>query len=322
MPTVNAIASQFQRVAEVSTKFFGSNFKAANNSLLVQPEYSSISNLLKSQFGGQPALTNLIENYSDDRESFNETLRENIESLRESSSRVKESVKTETEEPVADVDADNDNNTGSALSTLGEFAVGNIPPQQRNLALRPQEAPRPEPPEKADELQNFAQEYLTAENDENKIGAIVENSDEDTRVSEVRDLVRNFNNAMSYLNENRGVSNRMAALADNFSNNNRLNESLSEIGISVSAQGFLALNETIFNHAINNNSDEVNSIISEGLTDQLDKNINLANYQGDKLFTSILDFSGQRTQDDTESLYGNNAAYARENTPRFMAMLT
>ena len=98
---------------------------------------------------------------------------------------------------------------------------------------------------------------------------------------------------------------------------------MNEVGISVNAQGFLTLNEGIFNHALNNNSESVNSIIgSDGLAGQLDKNINLANYQSDKLFTSITDYANNQRQDDAESLYGNNAAYAKENSPRIFAMLT
>ena len=135
--------------------------------------------------------------------------------------------------------------------------------------------------------------------------------------------MRDFNATKSYLDENRGVSSRMAALADNFGNNPDLNQSLSGIGISVNAQGFLSLNETIFNSALNNDSENVNSVLgSEGLAGQLDRNIDLANYQGDRLFTSIMDFANQRQQDETESLYGNNAAYAQENTPRIFAMFT
>lgn len=320
MPSVSSIVSQANMVAGLSTKLFGANTAAANNSLLIQPANNTFANFLKSDFGGQPALTNMIENYSNNRESFQETLKENMSSLKEASDKVKASSENQTEKPTT-TDNDSDKNTGAALSTLGEFANGNIPPQERNIALatKPKTNPKPEPPEKENNLQKFANEYLTAEKsaEETTTG-----TNEDTRVTDVKNLVRDFNSTMSYLNENRGMSNKMAALADNFGNN-KLNDSLNEIGISVNSQGFLSLNESAFNSALSNNSEGVNSALgSDGLAGQLDKNINLANYQSDKLFTSILDYANNQRQDDAESLYGNNAAYAKENTPRIFAMLT
>jgi hypothetical protein len=318
MPSVNSIVGQANMVAGLSTKLFGSNIAAANNSLLIKPANNTFANFLKSEFGGQPALTNLIQNYSDKRESFQETLKENMASLKESSDKVKATSETETETPKI-ADTDNDNNTGATLSTLGEFANGNIPPQEKNIALavKPKTAPKPEPPEKQN-LQKFANEYLTAEKSLEKTA----DSNEDSRVTDVKNLVRDFNSTMSYLNENRGMSNKMAALADKFGNNN-LKDSLNEIGISVNSQGLLSLNETAFTSALNKNSESVSSVLgNEGLAGQLDKNINLANNQSERLFTSIIDYANNKRQDDAESLYGNNASYAKENSPRIFAMFT
>jgi flagellar hook-associated protein 2 len=327
MPSVNSIVSQANMVAQMSTKYFGSNIQAANNSVLVEPGYKSFFNFLKSEFGGQPALTNLIENYTANRKSFKDEMQENLNSLKESTDKVKESAKAEEVSKPAKteeiVDTDNDHNTGSTLSTLGEFAVGNIPPEQRNAPPKPNKSTQPEPPEPVNSLQDFANVYLTADKIRSDILENISNTNGNSRISEIQNLVHDFNSAIAYLYENRGVSNLMGALADKFGNNQNLSASLSSIGISVNAQGFLSVNEAIFNSALNNDSESVNNILgSEGLAGQLDKNINLANYQGDKLFTSILDFATQNSQDDSESLYGNNANYAKENTPRIFAMLT
>lgn len=322
MPTVGSVVSQASQVVGLSSKLFGGNRALANSSMMLQPALNTFTNFLKSDFGGQPALTTLVENYSSNREIFQEAMKENMDSLKESSDQVKAS--SETEDKSAEVsDTDSDQNTGAALSTLGQFANGNIPPAERNLALstavKPKAESRPQPPEQQNNLQKFANEYLKAEKPAEE--PVVSN--EDSRVTEVKNLVQNFNSTKSYLEENRGMSSRMAALADNFGGNEKLNNSLNEIGISVNAQGFLSLNETTFNSALNTNSDGVNSALgSEGLAGQLDKNINLANYQGDKLFTSITDFANNQRQDEAESLYGNNANYAKENSPRIFAMLT
>ena len=320
MPSVNSVVGQANMVAGLSVKLFGSNREAANNSLLIQAPQSTFANFLKSDFGGQPALTNLIENYSNNRESFSESFKENMSSLKDASDKVKASSETKTEKPQI-ADTDNDKNTGANLSTLGGFANGNIPPAERNLvlALKPKVNPKTEPPDKKDTLQNFANAYLTAEKTNEETTA----TDEDSRVTDVKNLVRDFNSTMSYLNENRGMSNLMSALADKFGNNVKLSESLNDVGISVNAQGFLKLNESIFNSALNNNPGEVNYVLgSEGLAGQLERNIDLANSQQDRLFTTILDYANQQRQDDAENLYGNNANYAQENTPRIFAMLT
>ena len=323
MPTVGSVVSQASQVVGLSSKLFGGNRALANSSMMLQPALNTFANFLKSDFGGQPAITNLVENYNNNRETFSETMRENMETLQEASDKVKASSQNEGENATPEVvDVDSDNNTGAALSTLGEFANGNIPPAERNIALavKPKVAPRPEPTESNNNLQKFANEYLTAEKSFTKTAP---NPSEDSRVTDVRNLVQNFNSTKSYLDENRSVSSRMAALADNFGGNEKLNNSLNEIGISVNSQGFLALNESAFTSALNNNSEGVSSALgSNGLAGQLDRNINLANYQGDKLFTSITDFANNQRQDDAESLYGNNANYAQENSPRIFAMLT
>ena len=316
MPTVSSVVNQASMIASLSPKFFGSNRAAANQSIIVGGGYNGFFNFLTSEFGGQPAITNLVENYQNNKETFDETFQENLDNLKESSEKVKETADTEEV-----VDVDNDQNTGSTLSTLGEFAAGNIPPELRNLAnipLQPQNNSRPQPPPPPQNaLQNFAENYLTAENANNT----AQTSNENSRLNDVRNLVRDFNATKSYLDENRGVSNRMAALADNFNNNN-LNNSLNQIGISVNSQGFLSLNESTFSNALNNNSEVVNSTLgSGGLAGQLDRNIGLANFQRDRLFTSILSYANS-PQNESESLYSNRANYATENTPRLFAMLT
>lgn len=326
MPTVSSVVNQAGAVYGLSTKLFGGNRALANSSMFIRGAENTFGNFMKSDFGGQPALTTLVENYSDNREEFNKNLKENMDSLKESADKVKATAETssDTESETAEVsDSVSEKSTGSTLSTLRGFAAGNIPPELRNLAnipLQPKATPENIADDKKSSLQNFAERYLTSDNPKVEN---VQNPNEDSRVTSVRNLVRDFNSTMSYLNENRGMSSRIATLADNFTQNDKLNQSLNEIGISVNAQGFLALNESIFNAALNSDSGGVNSILgSDGLAGQLDRNINLANAQGDKLFTSILDFANRNNQNDSESLYGNNANYSRENTPRIFAMLT
>ena len=331
MPTISSVVNQASSVAHLGTQLFHGNRAAANQSVLVGGGYNGFFNFLTSEFGGQPALTNLVQNYSNNRETFNETFRENLETLQESSDRVKETTNAEISSGSAEIaDVDSDQNTGAALSTLGEFAAGNIPPELRNISnipVNPQENSRPEfpppPPKTTNALKVFAQTYLTSDKIQTDVVDNINNINGNTRVSAIQNLVHDFNSAISYLYENRSVSDRMSALLDKFGNNQSLSNSLNSIGISSDAHGFLSLNENIFNSALENDSEGVNSILgSEGLAGQLDRNIDLANFQGDRLFTSILNYANNGSQNESESLYSSNANYATENTPRLFTMFT
>lgn len=347
MPTLTTMMQNSAMLSNVSARYLTPpNFyppednPQLNKTILAGQPFNTMNQLLKNDFGAQPSLSTLLENYNDSKGRFGLELKDNLDSLKDASDRLqdlRDAQAAEREENATGVfeelaiDNDSDENTGSALSNLKGFAEGEIPPELKNLANIPiagqtekNSNAAPELPERQqNNLQDFAAEYLTAENPNktpNNFGTLPE---EDSRISGVRNLVQNYNNAVNYLNENRGISNLMSALADKFGNNQTLNQSLNEIGISIDAQGFLALNENIFNQALNEDADEVETILgSEGLAGELEKNINLANYQGDKLFTSIIDFANQNKQDDAESLYGNRANYARENSPRFVAMFS
>lgn len=353
MPTIDALVKNSALLSDVSMKYLTPpNFTPplpnahVDKSILAGEPFNTMDSFLKDDlFGAEPTLSKLIDNYTENKDNFKLALKENLDSLKDSSDRLqdlKDAKEAEREENATGVfeelaieDEDNDENTGSALSTLNGFANGEIPPEPKNLANIPiagEDENKNSPPPEEDEdtvkptmtLKDFAEKYLTPEAVEQKISEISHNTNETSRADEVKDLVRSFNSVLTNLNENRGVSNLMSALADKFGNSVKMNESkLNEIGISVTSEGFLALNESIFNSALEKDEDDVNSILgNEGLAGRLEKDINLANSQSDRLFTSVLDYLSQRNQDDAESLYGNNANYAKENMPRFVAMWT
>ncbi len=345
MPTINSIVRQANMAAEFSVKFFGTNFQAANNSMLFRSSAETMGALFRSEFGGQPALNNLIENYREQRQNFNQGLRENLDSLRDSAEKLRESTKNDTDSDTTTTttNATNNNNTGSTLSTLGEFARGNVPPQDRNIATAAtnnnERRTAPENPTNtraenvppSNDLTTFANEYLTADETEEaddvlEIDAVARDDNADNRLNNVRNLVRDYNATVNYLNQNRGLSSRVSALANNFGNR-ALTESLNSIGISVNRNGELSVNEEVLSRALNNDAEGVNQILgSEGLTGRLERDVNLANAQQDRLFPNVADYAGNRREDYAENLYTtrtiNTAAYAWENTARLLAMLT
>lgn len=326
MPTINTIANQARMVTDLSTRVFGLDFNAARNSALVGGTFDTLGNAVRSEFGGQPALNNLIESYQERREAFQEQLRENVDSLRDSADRLRETTQADTDTETATAIE----NSGTTLSTLGEFARGNIPPQENNFVNTARTAERAQRTE-TNNLNDFARNYLTAETtaeteDVEEIAAVAADTNEDARLNSVLNLVRDYNSTVNYLNENRGVSNRMGALANNVRNNAALNESLRNIGISVAQTGELTINETLLNLALNNDSEGVNEALgSEGLAGRLERDIDRANAQGERLFPNIVDFARERQEDTAESLYTantrNTAAYAWENTGRLLSTM-
>ena len=352
MPTLDSIVKNSALLSDVSMKYLTPPTftppepnSHVTRSILAGEPFNTMDTFLKDElFGAEPTLSKLIDNYTENKDNFKLALKENLDSLKNSSDRLqdlKDAKEAERQEEATGVfeelaiKDDDDENTGSALSTLNGFANGEIPPEEKNLANIPiagEDEDKPSPPPQEDEetskpmmtLKDFAEKYLTPEAVGQKINEISHNTNATSRADEVKDLVRSFNSVLTNLNENRGVSGLMSALADKFGNSVKMNESkLNEIGISVTSEGFLALNESIFNSALEKDSEDVDSVLgNEGLAGQLDKNINLANSQSDRLFTSVLDYLSQRYQDDAESLYGNNANYAKENMPRFVAMWT
>ena len=127
---------------------------------------------------------------------------------------------------------------------------------------------------------------------------------EDDKISAVKNFVRDFNSTLSYLNENRSMSNRISALAETFNGTEELSASLKEIGITVTSSGRLSVNEEILEHAIERNPEAVTSLLGDGgLAGQLDRVLNLANYQGENLFPTINEYAGEEEFESWEYLY-------------------
>ena len=193
--------------------------------------------------------------------------------------------------------------------------------------------------------ERFAQEYLVSEDQARTTQArttereVMQNLDEtrdenaNAALSNVRNLVNRFNDAVTYFNENRGVSDRMSALAGSFGRTETFAEPLNAVGITVNDNGRLTVNETRLADALNENSANVNALLGRnGLAGRLDRNIELATSQRDNLFPSVTDYvnnvdnTNNRRNELTESLYAaqlnQTAALARENPSNFVNMFT
>mgnify|MGYP006872985818 CR=1 FL=1 len=321
MPTVNSMVQRNNLLTDVSHRYFKLDMDASDKSVLVGAPVRTNADFLKSDFSGQPALTNLVENYSADKEDFQTKIQDKLDSLQESSDKLKDSVQEDEETSTVSEDSSSTSaetvssegkETGSTLSTLGNFAKNNVPPRAKILAFQPVQKKDNSDAEKTEKIEKLAAEKSSeknlnsTKNSQNNISVFAENylvadkaeddsqnilsqqpktSDENI-LGRVQNFVQHYNSVLNYLNEHREMSDRVSALAANFSTNSGLQDALSSIGISVGSAGELSVDGAKLLGALKNDSDLVTALLgSEGLTGKLDRNLNLANYQNqsDKL---------------------------------------
>lgn len=308
MPTVSSIIRQGDMVAQLSHKLFKLDMAAANDSVLVGAPLKTEANFLQSEYGGQPGLTTIVENYTAEKSNFGADLKDAISNLQKSADNLKNSVESETAEEVPVEESE----TTSNLSTLGEFAKNNVPPHeksnfgqadlraQNNSAARQQQ----EQPQRVqrDYVREFAENYLVAEKDDNE-QEDVQTENQDSRLNAVQNFVRDYNNAAQYLSDK------------SLSQNEELKNSLNKIGISVNSSGELSVDTETLTNALENDSENVGAVLgSDGLAGQIGRETQRVDRQGENLFPSIVDYANQKNSDRSESLYSAKnmatAAYA------------
>lgn len=332
MPTVSSITRQSDMVAQLSHKLFRLDMAAANDSILVGAPIKIGADFLKSEFGGQPGLTTMVENYKTDKSNFGADLKDAISTLQKSADNLKNSVQSEpaeevSAEEVATSSTSNSNaNSNANLATLGEFAKNNVPPHeksnfgqadlraQNNSAARQQQE-QAQRISQRDYMKEFAENYLVAEKNQNVSEQEDVQTDQDERLNAVQNFVRDYNNAAQYLNEN------------SLNKNEELKNSLSEIGISVNSSGELSVDTKTLADALQNDSENVGKVLgSDGLAGQIDRETQRLNRQGENLFPSIVDYAGQKNSDRAESLYSAKnmmtAAYANFNAGNLLNRFT
>lgn len=446
MPTVNAIAQQKALTGDVSSRIFRTNIEAATQSVLVRGPMETANDMIGSNFGLRSNISEMLGNYTQERESFDSEFNRTMSSLRESADRLSESVQSNAEEQAAVRDRaqqterdrqesarrfadearerldENEHDRRERAEQLAEITRERMQnsaqaqndqmerladdtrerlqqtaqPQQTAQAQREQpqtvetarenqqvpqtqqtvtqrqqvaapqtqqtdanvsgeelrerierdeqslrgrteqlaDATRQRAQTQRERTEQFARDYLVAEDDERttqrEVARNLDNTrDENTNaaLSNVRNLVDRFNDAVTYFNENRSMSDRMNALAGNFRDNENFANSLNAVGITVGDNGRLTVNETRLADALNENSNNVNEVLGRnGLAGRLDRNVELANSQRENLFPTVTDYVNDRRDESTESLYAaqlnQTAALARPTISNFVNMFT
>lgn len=300
MPTVSSMTRQSDMVAQLSHKLFKLDMAAANDSVLVGASIKVGANFLQSEFGGQPGLTTIVENYTAEKSNFGADLKSAISNLQKSADNLKNSVQSESVESVPAKETETNTDTGSNVSSAKVTEKNTVSVQEKNnssqtdLKTQNNSAVRQQHEKvQHDYFKEFAENYLVADKNQNSSeNEETQTDNQDEKLNAVQNFVKDYNNATKYLTEN------------SLSKNEDLKNSLNKIGISVSSSGELSLDKETLTNAIQNDSENVESILgSNGLAGQLDKDVERVNRQGENLFPSIVDYANQKNSNRSESLY-------------------
>ena len=297
MPTINSVIKQNEMLGQLTRNNFRSDIKAADDSILVGQPMRASADFLKSDFGGQPALSEMVENYTAERDNFQNDFRNALDNLQKSSDELKNSVQsedTETEEVTADDE---------------KITAANNEQPAREISIQRNEPKKIE----RDNIQSFAQNYLQRDNKPEKPEETQHIGEEQANeLSAVQNLVRDYNIAVDYLDER------------SLSRDSGLIESLGSIGISVSDSGELSVDEKTLLDTLQNDYSKVGNVMNS-LASQLDREMSRANQQSENLFPTIADYANNQETDRAESfLYAarnlNTADYTGMRNNQFLAM--
>ena len=141
MPTVDSIARQRDLTADVSSKFFGTDFQAAKNSMLIKGPMETVADLVSSNFGLRSNISEMLGTYAEEKEAFNEQFDKTLASLKESADKLKESVKAEADNNAA-ISKQLRENEQARREVAKSFADDAIRDIQRNAQTRQRDAER------------------------------------------------------------------------------------------------------------------------------------------------------------------------------------
>ncbi len=276
MPTIDTTVRQSEMIMQVANKYFGSDWDAYKKSSLIEDALETNGNFIEYNFGN---LTNTLENYREEKDSFDEEFDDKISSLKKSSDDLKKlgkegEVAEENKAAASTVQNTKPDRGAGTLSQLTQFLTAEGPPP-------PVEAP-------------------------GEVDYTPEDVPEDVRqsLSTIKSFVRDYNSTVSYLNDKRDVSNDFSALADSFGGDKDTENSLNAIGITADSSGNLTVTSGTLARVLQETPKKVDDALGdEGLAGKLDRQINLANHNKDRLFPNIAKFAGRDSADSSESLY-------------------
>lgn len=117
-------------------------------------------------------------------------------------------------------------------------------------------------------------------------------------ISNVKSLVSDYNDALTFFSDNKDVSKRASALATEFADTTYRADSYSAIGINVDSKtGALTLDEDKLAKALTTESSRTENLLGRnGLSGKAESHVNLANFQKDQVFPSMSSMLGNETK--------------------------
>ena len=248
----------------------------------------------KTYLGDSGTRNNKVRDYDDDKNSFQTDFRNRMSSLKKANN----SLKSLGMDPTA---KQNNGTTAAKNSSLGT-QTNSLAGNRKNVSQRDETDItagylKEEEPQEADAAKEKPREDLGA--------------DAQKDFNAIRGFVKEFNSTMTYLNEERGTSGQMSALASSFGDNEGLSDSLQRIGISVDSEGSLSVDEEKLAESLTEDRSSVDAALgSEGLAGRMERKVDMASQRADQLFPSVTDALGGKPANPEKSMYGGNSLHA------------
>lgn len=222
-----------------------------------------------------------VQDYDEDRKNFQSDFKSRMESLKKANSEVKSLSSGKTQSEAAAPNETRRETGENGTSRDEETAV----------YLRDRET-RPETVEKN-------------ESDQAVVSGVKEG------MAAIQGLVEEYNSTVSYLNEGREVSDRFSALASSFRDGGGFSGSLDKIGISLNSNGQLSVDNSKLAESLTDNPAGVSKALgSEGLAGRIERKVELASGQTEKLFTPPADALGGGAVSSVKSMYSSDSSVA------------
>ena len=116
-------------------------------------------------------------------------------------------------------------------------------------------------------------------------------------ISNVKSLVSDYNDTLSFFSDNKDVSKRASALATEFADTTYRADSYAAIGINVDSKtGALSVDEDKLAKALTTESSRTENLLGKnGLSGKAESHVSLAKFQQDKVFPSMSSMLGGET---------------------------
>ena len=125
-------------------------------------------------------------------------------------------------------------------------------------------------------------------------------------IDTVKDFVSDYNSAVKFFGDNSSVSKRVEIMSNTFSDTTYRASAYASIGLTVSSDGSLSVNEAQLAQTIVDDPNKVSSILGkDGLAGKAENHISFANSQEDKLFPTAEKMLGNQLE--TASIYTGSA---------------